>query len=207
MDYKNFIIRFAFSVLLFLLYLITLTSNKLLFSLVLVIYLIIFYETIIYFRKYIILILLYLLISLYGFIYYYLNYFNLYIFNLLVLSIIIFDTFSYIIGSFIGRLHIFKNISPNKTLEGFIGGLLVTNIIFLAYNLYFFDLINFKQFILINLIIFFAFIGDLIQSIFKRKNSLKNSSNFLPGHGGFFDRFDSFISSIVLLSIYSYIFF
>ena len=60
--------------------------------------------------------------------------------------------------------------------------------------------------ILLNIIIIFSILGDLTQSLFKRKNNIKDSSNFLPGHGGFFDRFDSFISSIILLTLYSYIF-
>ena len=46
------------------------------------------------------------------------------------------------------------------------------------------------------LLIMCSFLGDIIESYFKRKNKLKNSSNFLPGHGGFFDRFDSFIFAI-----------
>ena len=57
--------------------------------------------------------------------------------------------------------------------------------------------------ILINLTIFFSIFGDLIESYFKRKNNLKDSSEFLPGHGGFFDRFDSFISSIIFLTLFS----
>ena len=51
------------------------------------------------------------------------------------------------------------------------------------------------------IIIILSFLGDVIESYFKRINNLKNSSNFLPGHGGFFDRFDSFILCISLYSI------
>ena len=48
---------------------------------------------------------------------------------------------------------------------------------------------------------FICFLGDIIRSFFKRKNNLKNSSDFLPGHGGIFDRFDSFMFSIILFYI------
>ena len=51
----------------------------------------------------------------------------------------------------------------------------------------------------------FAFIGDIIESYFKRKNKIKNSSNFLPGHGGFLDRFDSFIFAIFFMLINNYV--
>ena len=51
------------------------------------------------------------------------------------------------------------------------------------------------------LIILSAFIGDIIESFFKRKNNLKNSSEFVPGHGGVFDRFDSFLFSIIIYAI------
>jgi phosphatidate cytidylyltransferase len=56
---------------------------------------------------------------------------------------------------------------------------------------------------LINSIIIFSIAGDLTQSFFKRINNIKNSSSYLPGHGGFFDRFDSFIPSIIFLLLYS----
>ena len=61
--------------------------------------------------------------------------------------------------------------------------------------------IDIYLFIFIICIILFAFLGDIIESFFKRKNNLKNSSDFLPGHGGIFDRFDSFMFSIIFYSI------
>ena len=57
--------------------------------------------------------------------------------------------------------------------------------------------------IFINVLIIFAIMGDLIESFFKRKNNIKHSSNLLPGHGGFFDRFDSFLPSVIFLLLYS----
>ena len=57
--------------------------------------------------------------------------------------------------------------------------------------------------ILINFTIIISIVGDLIESYFKRKNNIKDSSKYLPGHGGYFDRFDSFIASIIMLTVFS----
>ena len=99
-----------------------------------------------------------------------------------------------------------KKISPNKTLEGIIGGLFFSLIFTYLYSSYY-D-INYDLFLLFMTIILVisCFLGDIIESYFKRKNNLKNSSNFLPGHGGFLDRFDSFIFSIMIFTVtYNYI--
>ena len=61
-----------------------------------------------------------------------------------------------------------------------------------------------KLFIFILMIIIFSFIGDIIESFFKRNSNIKDSSNFIPGHGGFFDLFDSFIMSIIFLNFFNY---
>ena len=64
--------------------------------------------------------------------------------------------------------------------------------------------INFIELMLIvNLTIVISICGDLLESFFKRKNNIKDSSKYLPGHGGFFDRFDSFIASIIMLTVFS----
>ena len=204
MVYSNFILRSVFSFFIFILYLISLNNIYFLFSLVLIIYIIIFYEVISYFKKFVYLIILYVIFSLLNFLIYIYNFFEIYLFNLFVFTIISFDTFSYITGVYFGKNYLFKNISPNKSLEGYFGGFIFTNLFYIFY-ISFFDqfLFSMKDILLVNTIILFALTGDIIQSFFKRKNNIKDSSNLLPGHGGFFDRFDSFIFSIILLSQYS----
>tara|TARA_A100000164_G_C21735267_1_gene689617 strand:- start:145 stop:570 length:426 start_codon:yes stop_codon:yes gene_type:complete len=122
-------------------------------------------------------------------------------FNLFILIVIFFDTFSYIIGKLFGKYKIIK-ISPQKTLEGLLGGFFITVFLSLIIS-YILDFnLNIKLFIFIMLIIFSAFVGDILESFFKRKNNLKNSSEIIPGHGGLFDRFDSFLFSIIFYSIF-----
>jgi len=111
-------------------------------------------------------------------------------FNFLALSLFVLvsshDIGSYFIGIILGRSKISLSISPKKTWEGFFGGLLFN---FFA-SLFFFRLTFFTIFLVFS-ISTVALLGDLLESFFKRLVNLKNSGNFLPGHGGFFDRFDS----------------
>ena len=122
---------------------------------------------------------------------------------MLILTIIIFDTMSYLAGTYFGKNFIFIKISPKKTLEGYIGGVLLTNLLILCYFALFKLDHQLKTLLLfINFTILFSILGDLIESFLKRYNKIKDSSTFLPGHGGFFDRFDSLIASIIFLFLY-----
>ena len=206
MVYKNLFYRLLFSVIFFGIFFITNNNKYLLFIFGTFIYLFILYEIIKFFNKYFILILIYLFLSYFCFALYLLIFYDYLIFNLFVFTIIFFDSFSYFTGNLFGKNYIFKSISPKKTLEGYLGGVFFTNAFFISY-IYFVNF-NFEftsSITLLNLIIFISIIGDLIESFFKRKNNIKDSSKFLPGHGGYFDRFDSFIASITMLTLFSFI--
>ena len=206
MVYKNLFYRFFLSILFFLIFFVAINNKYLLFVLGSFIYLFVFYEVYKFFKKFIKLILIYLLVSYLCFSLYFFIYFDFLIFFIFVFTIILFDSFSYFTGKLIGKNYIFKSISPKKTAEGYLGGIFFTNVIFIFY-FYFIGMkleIN-DSILLLNFIIFISIVGDLIESYFKRKNNIKDSSSYLPGHGGFFDRFDSFIASITFLTLYSFI--
>jgi phosphatidate cytidylyltransferase len=207
MDYKNFILRSFFSILLLTLYLFSLENYNILLGIGILIYLIILIEIYNNFKINFNILLAYIILSFLCFIFYFIYFFEIFYFNLLLYSIVIFDTSSYLFGTLLGRNYLFTKISPKKTYEGLLGGVLFTNILFVVYII-FFSKLNYylNSIFLINLIIIFSFIGDLLESYFKRLNNIKNSSSFLPGHGGFFDRFDSFILSIIFLLIYSFLY-
>ena len=112
------------------------------------------------------------------------------------------DTFAYLVGSTIGKhkIEAVSHISPNKTLEGSIGGIVGCLVLALIYNA-FVDLeINIFLLILFTIVCsILSQIGDLIASFIKRKANIKDYGNLIMGHGGILDRFDSmlFISPIV----------
>ena len=202
MDYKNFFIRMLVSLIFLIIYIsLSLTNFKFIFFLIIAIYFLVIMEVIIYFKNKKLLILVYLILSFISIfnIQFENNYF--FYFNLMIFIIITFDIFSYIVGANIGKIKILKYISPNKTLEGFIGGTLISFSTSFVLLIIFDKNINLFSIFFIIIIILSSFIGDVIESYFKRTNNIKNSSNFLPGHGGFFDRFDSFIFAIVIYSL------
>lgn len=204
MAYKNFIIRSLVGLLILFVYSITLIINyNLIFYLIIFLYLIIFVEINLFFKKNRMLILIYLLISLIFFINIGFNKDNIYNFNFMILIIITFDIFSYLIGTKYGSTKILKTISPKKTLEGLVGGIIFSLLFSISLIILFKNEINLSIILFILIIIFSSFTGDIIESYFKRINNLKNSSNFLPGHGGFFDRFDSLIFSMIPYTVFS----
>ena len=103
------------------------------------------------------------------------------------------DTFAYLIGKSIGKRKLFERISPKKTIEGFLGGLigsLIISFIIFKYTLLF----NFGIWMALAVLIsVFGTIGDLVQSKFKRNAGVKDSGVSMPGHGGLYDRLDSIL--------------
>ena len=201
MDYKNFLLRFLFSILFIFSYiLISFFNFNFIFYLILFLYLLVFFEIYFYFEKFKLYPLIYIIISLIFFLLIDFNEENFVKFNIFVFIVVVFDTFSYITGKTLGKNKLIK-ISPHKTIEGLLGGIfssLVLSLIFMNYVQF---EINITEVIYILFVIFFAFLGDILESYFKRKNNLKNSSEFIPGHGGVFDRFDSFLFAIIIYSI------
>ena len=126
---------------------------------------------------------------------------ELILFSFLILSI--FDSFSQITGQLWGRKKIVPDISPNKTIGGLTGGTIIAIMsALLLHKLY--SGIVFSALLMAAGIVAFAFLGDLLASLYKRKYSVKDYSNLIPGHGGFLDRFDSLIAggAWVAFSIY-----
>ena len=112
-----------------------------------------------------------------------------YILLLSLFNTAIFDTSAYITGSNIGKNSIAPNISPNKTWEGLVGGL-IGSIIFssIIINLFDLSLWLISVYLLGSIL---AFAGDLFISFHKREKNIKDTGTLLPGHGGVLDRLDS----------------
>jgi phosphatidate cytidylyltransferase len=103
------------------------------------------------------------------------------------------DTFAYVVGKSIGKHKLFERISPKKTIEGFVGGLVFAIIASVLIAKYSGVMSVFIWVITAFVVSLFGTIGDLIESKFKRIANVKDSGNIMPGHGGVLDRLDSII--------------
>lgn len=108
------------------------------------------------------------------------------------------DTFAYIFGRLFGKHKLAKTLSPKKTVEGSIGGVFGAILLTLGYGLFMYymgameDLSNLAMLAVIGGVgAILSQIGDLVASAIKRQTEIKDFGNFLPGHGGILDRFDS----------------
>ena len=122
---------------------------------------------------------------------------------LIILLIWINDTFAFFTGSLFGKHKLMPAISPGKTVEGFIGGGIFT--LAGAWILSFFYKEFSMSFLFASAVVVWiaGTLGDLIESKLKRTYGLKDSGKIMPGHGGFLDRFDSFLfASVWVLAIY-----
>ena len=108
----------------------------------------------------------------------------------------IFDTFAYLVGIQYGKHKIMPSVSPKKSWEGFIGGFVFTLLV-AYFSTYFFQSVEeIHLFVICATLPFTATLGDFIESYYKRQAGVKDSGNFIPGHGGMLDRMDSFMITI-----------
>ena len=126
----------------------------------------------------------------------------LFIITLISLS----DISGYLIGKKFGRTKLIEKISPNKTIEGFIASIFVPTAIFYVY---FIIILSYPFFILdlifMILCCIFCTVGDLAVSSYKRAFSVKDSGNFLPGHGGLLDRLDSYLPTVFIYKFWMFL--
>ncbi|MEH7177182.1 phosphatidate cytidylyltransferase [Neobacillus vireti] len=113
------------------------------------------------------------------------------------------DSGAYFVGKATGKTKLWPEISPNKTVEGSLGGVICALLVAVLFAI--FSEINASIISLMAITIvlsIFGQIGDLVQSAFKRHFNVKDSGNILPGHGGILDRFDSLLFVLPLLHLF-----
>ena len=113
------------------------------------------------------------------------------------------DIFAYLTGMAIGKHKLFERISPKKTIEGSMGGLIMTAVVAFLANHYWLKIWDKWELIgLVAVVVVFGSLGDLCESMMKRQAGVKDSGNVIPGHGGVLDRFDATFLAVPFVYCY-----
>ena len=112
------------------------------------------------------------------------------------------DVFAYLTGRLLGKHKLFERISPGKTIEGSLGGLVFTIVAIMVFSRYA-SWLPLKAAVGMGAIaVIFGTLGDLCESMLKRQAGVKDSGRLIPGHGGILDRFDSVLFSVPFIFVY-----
>lgn len=113
------------------------------------------------------------------------------------------DVFAYLTGMAIGKHKLFERISPKKTIEGSMGGLVMTILTAYLVNHFWLNLMSdWKMMGMAMIVVIFGSLGDLCESMMKRQAGVKDSGNVIPGHGGILDRFDATFLAVPFVYCY-----
>lgn len=116
------------------------------------------------------------------------------------------DTGAYFLGSALGKKKLWPKISPNKTIEGALGGIVLASIVGVIFQLIYPFNMSMLTIIIVSIVIsVVGQIGDLTASAYKRHFGVKDSGQILPGHGGILDRLDSLLFVLPLMYIIHFI--
>ena len=113
----------------------------------------------------------------------------------IVLIAILMDSIAFFAGKSLGKRPFITNVSPNKTLEGFMAAIIVTPLLLSTISFNIFNLPFFLVLCILVVVSLYSVLGDAFASMMKRVVEVKDYSNLIPGHGGLFDRLDSHVAA------------
>jgi phosphatidate cytidylyltransferase len=124
-------------------------------------------------------------------------------FMISILSIIwVNDSFAFLVGKNFGKHKLFPSVSPKKTVEGLLGGLVFSLLAGLFISKYQTDFSLINWLIIALIVSMLGTVGDLVESKFKRQANIKDSGTIMPGHGGVLDRLDSLLFAAPFVYLY-----
>ena len=127
------------------------------------------------------------------------------IFLYVIIIVSVADSAAFFVGKIAGKTPLLPNISPGKTVEGFIGGVLIASFFSCFIPLFIGLQNNLLEFLILGfLVALISVLGDLFFSMLKRNKGIKDSSHLIPGHGGFIDLLDGTIATLPLLTFLSF---